>query len=270
MPSHSPDTSIATPEALSEWAAFAGELADAARSISPRYFRTAVPQEVKSDATPVSLADRETEAALRALIKSRYPAHGIYGEEMGTENASARLRWVIDPIDGTRPFLAGIPTYVTLIALALDDVPLIGVIDQPVLKERWLGVHGRLTIFPEAPIPESDRPGELSKAMLGTSDPTLFTEEAGQAYRRLRNACAHQVAGGDGYLYGRVASGGLHIVCEYGLKAHDFAALAPVLAGAGGIITDWQGNPLTLHSAGDVLASATRHLHTQALAALKA
>lgn len=265
-----PDAAIATPEAIAEWSLFAGELADSARKTTTRYFRTLVPQEVKSDATPVTLADRETEAALRDLIKSRYPEHGIYGEEFGLENPSARLRWVIDPIDGTRPFLAGIPTYVTLISLTLDGVPIIGVIDQPVVKERWLGAYGQPTIHPEPALPSHTLPRTLEQAMIGTSDPTLFSAEASTAYQRLRAACSHQICGGDGYLYGRLASGALHVVCEFGLKAHDFAALIPVIENAGGVITDWQGKPLTIDSAGDVLASASADLHAQALAALNA
>lgn len=256
-----------TADSLTEWAVFAAELADAARLVTSRYFRTAVPQEVKGDATPVTLADKETEERLRKLIRARYPDHGILGEEAGQENAAADLCWVIDPIDGTRAFIVGIPTFVTLIALCYQGVPIIGIIDQPIFKERWLGIQGRETVWSGSTASNSSPqvPEELSAAIIGTSDPTLFPDDASIAYKNLRAACAHQICGGDGYLYGRLASGAPHLVCEYGLKAHDFSALVPVIQGAGGIITDWQGNPLTLQSKGDVIAAASAELHQKAL-----
>lgn len=253
---------------LTEWSQFACELVEAARSITTRHFRTSVPQEVKTDATPVTLADQETETVLREMIREYYPGHGILGEESGSENRESEFCWVIDPIDGTRPFLAGIPTYVTLVALCHRNAPLIGVIDQPVLKERWLGVKGKETVWTGDYTPatqKTDIPQALSKCLIGTSDPTLFNAETVDKYRALRNACAHQICGGDGYLYGRLASGALHVVCEYGLKAHDFAALVPVIEGASGIITDWSGKALTLDSKGDVVAAANKELHIQAL-----
>lgn len=260
-----------TPEQITEWSQFAAELAEAARSITTRHFRTPVPQEVKADATPVTLADQETETVLREMIREYYPQHGVLGEEGGQENAAAELQWVIDPIDGTRPFLAGIPTFVTLIALCHRGVPIIGVIDQPVLKERWIGVKGQKTLY-AGPMPQHayETPRSLRDCMIGTSDTTLFPEKEGKAYRRLREACAHQVCGGDGYLYGRLAAGGPQLVCEFGLKAHDFCALIPVIEGAGGRVTDWQGNLLTLTSKGDVIAAASPELHAQAVAILSA
>lgn len=260
-----------SPSSLAEWGVFAAELADAARAVTTRYFRTAVPQEVKGDATPVTLADKETEETIRALIRARYPEHGILGEEAGQENAEADLCWVIDPIDGTRPFIVGIPTFVTLIALCHKGIPIIGVIDQPIIGERWVGIHGQKTVWTGSTASNISpaSPEELSSAIIGTSDPTLFSESAAKAYRNLRSACAHQICGGDGYLYGRLASGAPHLVVEFGLKAHDFSALVPVIQGAGGVITDWQGNPLTIASKGDVLAAISPQMHQKALKKLQ-
>lgn len=256
---------------LGEWQAFAQELATAARDITRRYFRTSVPRELKADDSPVTLADQETERVLREMIREYYPAHGIQGEEWGTENAEAPIRWVIDPIDGTKAFLAGIPTFVTLVALCYEGIPLSGVIDQPVLEERWVGVCGSPTLFNGKPLTrQQEHIADLSQAMVGTTDPALFPADASVRYRNLKAACSHQICGGDGYIYGRLCSGIPHIVCEHGLKAHDFAALRPVIEGAGGMVTDWQGKPLTLSSAGDVLAASSPALHKAALTSLKA
>lgn len=252
--------------ALDEWQAFALELTTAARSITTGYFRTAVPRELKADDSPVTLADQETERVLREMIREYYPDHGIQGEEWGIENAEAELRWVIDPIDGTKAFLAGIPSFVTLVALCYRNAPLIGIIDQPILKETWCGVTGRDTLFNGAPVTrQQDGVDTLAHAMVGTTDPALFPAPAAAGYRRLQSACSQQICGGDGYIYGRLCSGIPHIVCEHGLKPHDFSALCPVIQGAGGVITDWQGAPLTLDSAGDVLAATNPTLHQAAL-----
>lgn len=252
-----------------EWLAFANELAVVARSVTTRYFRTAVPSELKADDSPVTLADQETEHVLREMIREYYPDHGIYGEEWGLENETAPLRWVIDPIDGTKAFLAGIPTFVTLIALCYDGVPLLGIIDQPVLDERWVGIQGRPTLFNGEPVKRVQNTiTQLSHALIGTTDPALFSADAIPRYAQLRAVCGNQICGGDGYIYGRLCSGIPHLVCEHGLKPHDFAALRPVLEGAGAAISDWQGEPLTLASKGDVIAACNPTLHKLALTRL--
>lgn len=255
--------------ALPDWLAFANHLADEARLISLHYFRNdSINTELKGDATPVTVADREIERTLRNLIGETYPEHGICGEEFCPENTNADLQWVIDPIDGTRPFMAGIPTFVTLISLAWQGRPILGLIDQPLLKERWLGATGQATLYNSSPVQVA--PVEsLQQAMLGTTNPGLFADGVRNAFENLQNRSAHSVCGGDGYLYARLASGGLQLVCEAGLKKHDFAALVPVIEGAGGVVTDWQGKPVTLESDGFLLASASEELHQKALAALR-
>ncbi|MCH2547642.1 MAG: inositol monophosphatase family protein [Alphaproteobacteria bacterium] len=252
------------------WQRFANHLADTARPITTQYFRSSVTTHIKADASPVTCADKETETAIRELIRQHYPEHGIYGEEWGIENPDAPLRWVIDPIDGTKAFIAGIPSFVTLIALCYEDTPILGLIDQPVSNERWLGMAGCATTYNNRTIACLNNSVEdLPLALLGTTDPFLFTEDKAQQYRRLHAACANQICGGDGYLYARLCSGSPQIICESGLKPHDFAALRPVIEGSGGIITDWQGNPLTLQSNGDILASNNAALHQAALSALR-
>lgn len=258
-------------DALDEWRAFAEEMADLARTVTTAYFRTDVPSKIKADDSPVTLADQEAERVLREMIREYYPEHGIYGEEWGLENEAAELRWVIDPIDGTKAFLAGIPTFVTLIALCWRGSPVLSVIDQPILQERWVGCNGMASTFNNQPISRLQAaPHTLEHAVIGTTDPSLFAPDASKAYARLRVACGNQICGGDGYIYGRLCSGIPHLVCEFGLKPHDFAALVPVITGAGGKVTDWQGTALTLDSAGDVLAATTPELHALALTALKA
>lgn len=254
---------------LKEYQQFGLELVQAAREITRHYFRSPVPQELKSDESPVTLADQETERVIREMIREYYPQHGIQGEEWGIENPEAEWRWVIDPIDGTKAFLAGMPTFVTLIALCHKGIPVLGIIDQPITSETWVGVHGETTLFKGQPISRvQDAPADLTLAMIGTTDPALFPDTARERYAALRNQCAMQICGGDGYIYGRLCSGIPHLVCEHGLKPHDFAALRPVIEGAGGVITDWNGQRLTLDSAGDVIAATSPTLHQLALSAL--
>jgi inositol-phosphate phosphatase/L-galactose 1-phosphate phosphatase/histidinol-phosphatase len=176
---------------------------------------------------------------------------------------------VIDPIDGTRAFIAGYPTFTTLIALAHNGVPLLGVIDQAILHERWTGVNGRGThcngkeIFARGT-------KTLDKAVVATtSAPYHFSEREVAAFNWVKDNCAHVVQGGDAYGYGMLASGHIDLFIDSGFKPYDFCALKPVIEGAGGIITDWEGNPLTIHSEGHIIAAATRELHKQAIAVLQ-
>lgn len=257
-------------ELVPEWSAFANHLADAARNITLSYFRKQIPTKMKSDATPVTRADRETEETLRRMITARFPDHGIWGEEYGMERESASLRWVIDPIDGTRAFIAGVPTFVTLISLIADGYPILGIIDQPCRQERWSGTIRQQTTMNQMELPSCRvlAPATLHEATLATTGESLFSPDNISKFQALHAACGEFREGGDGYLYGHLASGMPHIVCESGLKPHDFCALVPVVHGAGGIITDWQGNALHYDSSGDVLATASPELHEQALAIL--
>jgi inositol-phosphate phosphatase/L-galactose 1-phosphate phosphatase/histidinol-phosphatase len=242
--------------------AFAHELADAARAVALRYWRMPLAADTKADASPVTQADREIEATLRRLIAARHPQHGILGEEEAHTNPQAPWQWVIDPIDGTRAFMAGIPTFTTLISLCEHGRPVMGLIDQPVLRERWAACDGM-------PAASSKNTGkQLANALLVTTSTPYFSPTERQAYDTLSHACGHSLLGGDAYLYAMLAEGRVDVVLDAGLKPYDFCALAPVIAQSGGIITDWQGKPLSLQSSGQVLAAASPALHAEALALL--
>lgn len=234
--------------------ALAQALADAAGAVIRPYFRGAFGLESKSDASPVTLADREAEAAMRKLIRAERPMDGIIGEEEAEHIGTSGRQWVLDPIDGTRAFIAGRPLFGTLIALLDGGWPVIGVIDQPILRERWVGVIGRPTQFNGAPA-TTRACRTLDQALLATTSPALFTDDGLHAFEHLDGAVRSTILGGDCYNYGAVASGWLDIVVEEGLKLHDFAALVPVVEGAGGRMCDWAGEPLHAQSAGQVIAA---------------
>ncbi|QNQ09178.1 histidinol-phosphatase [Sphingomonas alpina] len=234
--------------------AFADRLADAAGAAIRPYFREPHGLEAKDDASPVTLADRAAERAMRELIEQAYPDDAIIGEEYGVREGSSGRAWVLDPIDGTRAFISGRPIFGTLIALVADGWPVLGVLDQPILKERWIGVVGRPTLFNGAPA-KTRRCPDLAKALLATTSPALFDDGQLHAFEHLEAGVMSTVLGGDCYNYGGVASGWLDVVVEAGLKLHDFAALVPIVEGAGGRMCDWSGDPLTADSIGEVIAA---------------
>ena len=234
--------------------ALAARLADVAgAAIRPR-FRQQVDVEMKLDDSPVTIADREAEQAMRAVLAAEAPRDGIAGEEFGTTAGDTGRQWVLDPIDGTRSFIAGRPIFGTLIALVIDGWPAIGIIDQPILNERWIGAIGRPTLFNGKPA-TTRACRELSHALLATTSPALFGDSELHAFEHLDGAVRSTVLGGDCYNYACLASGHLDIVVETGLKLHDFAALVPVVEGAGGRMCDWEGDPLTASSKGEVIAA---------------
>ncbi|MDE3061180.1 MAG: histidinol-phosphatase [Pseudomonadota bacterium] len=280
---------------MDEFLSLANRLADAAGEVSRRYWRSPLPVDAKADQSPVTIADREAEQAMRALIEQALPDHGIVGEEFGNARPESPYQWVLDPIDGTRAFIAGYPTFTTLIALAKDGVPILGIVDQPITKERWVGVSGKPTTYchpresgdpsllaeqgqktvsgADAPLMDSRLRGndkKLSQAVIATtSAPYYFNPAEAAAFDHIRKACVHTVIGGDGYGYAMVASGHIDLFIDSGLKPYDFCAHVPVIEGAGGVITDWNGRPLTLRSDGRVMAAGNKKLHQEALAILQ-
>jgi inositol-phosphate phosphatase/L-galactose 1-phosphate phosphatase/histidinol-phosphatase len=243
-------------------------MADASGPILRRYFRSDLLIETKDDSTPVSAADREVEAAIRAIIADRFPGHGIIGEEYGNTNADARHVWVLDPLDGTASFVTGKPLWGTLIALAVQGSPMLGIIDQPVLAERWVGAAGRATTLNGKPA--RVRPCEhIERAWTYATTPAMFQGANLDAWTRLTGRVRQTVYGADCYAYGLLASGFIDLVVEARLKPYDYCALVPVIEGAGGIVTDWEGKPLTTRSDGRVVAAGDARVHRAALAALK-
>ncbi len=235
--------------------ALASALADAAGAAIRPYFRGAFGLEDKDDASPVTLADRAAEEAMRRIIERESPRDGIIGEEFGAERADASRVWVLDPIDGTTSFVAGRAIFGTLIALLQDGWPVLGIIDQPITGERWIGAVGQKTLFNDQPA-QTRRCRALDDAVLGTTSPHLFSEHQADHFLSLAGKVARRriVYGGDCYNYGLVASGHIDLVVEAGLKLHDFAALVRIIEGAGGTMCDWYGHPLNADSSGEVIA----------------
>ena len=253
---------VATPVSA-DFVALANSLADAARPIAARYFRTPVTVDDKSDLSPVTIADREAETAMRALLKKHVPAHGVFGEEHGAERTDAEYVWVLDPIDGTKAFITGLPIFGTLIALLHRGVPVLGIIDQPILKERWLGAAGRPSTLNGQPI-KVRTCASLDKAYMYSTAPQMFGGALAQRHEALAGKVKLFRWGGDCYAYGLLASGHVDLVVEHDLKLYDFAALAPVIKGAGGLITDWRGKELDMRSDGSVLAAGDPAVHRAA------
>lgn len=242
----------------------AQELAQASSDVIRGYYRSGLAIDDKTDASPVTQADREAEQVMRQLIAERRPLDGIIGEEFGRENEDAEWTWVLDPVDGTKAFITGRPLFVTLIGLLHFGKPVLGVINQPITGDCWLGVVGEGTTLNGKPAHVSQII-DLGRARIGSTGPQYYTADGLAAFNDLAAQCRFAVWGGDGYQFGLLASGGMDIAVESGIKLHDFAALAPVVLGAGGIMTDWQGQPLDKGSGGDVIAAATPQLHDAAL-----
>ena len=259
------------PTAAETYRDFAHELADAAGAEIRPWFRRSFDVDAKADGSPVTIADRSAESAIRDLISARFPDHGMIGEEWGTERDGAEWVWVIDPIDGTGAFVAGLPTFGTLIALLRSGVPVLGVLDQPISGERWIG-----TTFPGLPaetrfgvhIVHSSSTTELRESVGYATTPDMFTGEERTAWERLSGSLRRARYGIDCYAYGLLALGCVDLVAEASLRAWDYLALPPIIAGAGGVMTDWSGAPLRLGSGSRVVAAATTELHRAALECL--
>ena len=242
-------------------------LADAAGEVIRPYFRKPLAIRDKPDLTPVTAADRAAEAAMRALIEARFPDHGIVGEEFGRVRVEAEFVWTLDPIDGTKSFISGVPLFGTLIALTLDGRSILGVIDQPILRERWIGAVGRPTTLNGAAIRCRACP-TLTAATLFATTPDMFKGEDAACFARVSAAAKLTRFGADCYAYGLVATGFVDLVLEASLKPYDFCAMVPIVEGAGGVATDWRGGSLHLASDGRILVAGDRRLHGAALALL--
>ena len=253
-------------------------LADVSGAIALKHFRTNIAIDAKSDASPVTIADRDAETAMREFIRGTFPAHGIIGEEHGREQDSAEYLWILDPIDGTKSFVNGVPLFGTLIGLWRKDAggvsrPWLGCINHPALGERWLGGHDLPTTLNGKPV-KARACASLADATLYLTAPDYFTTPERQSFQALERSVQQRRYGGtDCYHYGMVASGWTDIACEAGLKLHDYAAIVPVLKGAGAAITDWAGADLTLESEktvnGRVLASGDARVHEAAVKILR-
>ncbi|CAM2157784.1 inositol-phosphate phosphatase / L-galactose 1-phosphate phosphatase / histidinol-phosphatase [Paraburkholderia tropica] len=224
------------------------------------YFKQPINVTQKADASPVTIADIEIEALFRKRITQAYPSHGILGEEQASVNLSAELCWVIDPIDGTKSFISGMPLWGTLVALLKDSQPLFGIVDVPALGERYVSIHGGSTERNGESIRTSNCE-ELRDCNMFATSPDMFSAAEFQIFDSLSRRARFRRFGGDCYSYAMLAAGKIDAVIEAGLKPYDYLPVAPIVAGAGGVMTDWLGKPLTPESDGRVIAAATPALH---------
>ena len=248
---------------------FANRLADAAGAVILPYFRRPLSVTDKGAAglfDPVTEADRKAEEAIRELIRSTYPQDGIVGEEFGEHQGSSGYRWIIDPIDGTRAFIAGQPLWGTLIALERGQQPVAGILDQPFLRERFIGLEGRAELRSGGVItPLKTRAcPQLSDAVICTTHPIAhFDEPERQIYFGVEQGARMSRYGGDCYAYALLAMGFVDIVMETRLAYWDVAAILPIVQAAGGVLTDWQGNPW--RGGASVLAAGDARVHAEVL-----
>ncbi len=245
--------------------------ADAARPVTLRYFRgTDLSTENKADGhfDPVTRADREAEQAIRAVLRDIRPNDSVLGEEFGPTTGTSGLTWVLDPIDGTRGYISGTPTWGTLISVRNASGPLLGIIDQPYTGERFVGGFGRAELHRNgstSPIRVRPAP-RLGDAILFTTFPEVGTKDEGAAFGSLAGKVRLTRYGIDCYAYALLASGNIDLVVEAGLQAYDVQAPIAVIEAAGGIVTDWRGRPA--HDGGRILAAASADLHAEALRVL--
>jgi histidinol phosphatase-like enzyme (inositol monophosphatase family) len=255
-------------DALPELVKFANTVADAARRTSLRYFRAELELHIKEDGSPVTVADRETERVIRDLLARSYPQHGVFGEEHGWTPTDCPYTWIVDPIDGTKSYLAGAPTYGMLLALLYDGEPVLGIVDIPALDERWCGVVGQATIMNGRPVKTRDCRA-VEQAVLTVISPDRIESGDRPAVDELSRMARVRRYSSDGYAHPLLASGYVDMVVTGGQEPFDYLAVVPVVEGAGGRITDWGGEPLRLDSDGRILVTATPELHREALNVLQ-
>ncbi len=248
-----------------DFVAHANRFADISRAIIHKEIYQPREVTIKSNFSPVTPVDQKVERALRTAVETTFPEHGIVGEEYDSCNADSEYVWVLDPIDGTMAFIAGLPTFSTLIALTWRGSPILGIMDSPVTRERWVGVDGTGTTLNGETI-QSRACNTLGVAFAHTSSPLYFeTDSDVAAYDRIRNAVQFLIFGGGCHAFGRVAHGYVDVCFETAHDIHDYLALVPIITNAGGVISDWQGRPLTLSSGTRFLACGDREVHRQAV-----
>ena len=275
LPFRNPNPAKLSDDALTELVGFAHLLADASRQVITPLFRSGLSMEGKDGKgyfDPVTEADKAAERSIRKLINEHYPDHSIYGEEFGFEQGKSALTWTLDPIDGTRPFVLGLPSWGTLIALHDGEKPILGVLDQPFLRERFIGVPqiGHAKYHSEAGTRDlTTRPcPDLAQASLSSTHPNMFEREpAKSAYAELASKIRLHAFGGDCYGFAIITLGTHDLVVETQLQPYDIQAIIPLIEAAGGIVTAWDGGPADL--GGTVIAAGSQDVHGQALEILK-
>jgi inositol-phosphate phosphatase/L-galactose 1-phosphate phosphatase/histidinol-phosphatase len=239
---------------------------DSASKICMQHFRSQVPFDIKQDHSPVTIADKAAEQALRDILAERFPEHAIYGEEQG-HSAGDGGTWVIDPIDGTKSFLLGNPLFGCLVGFVKDNEVQAGGLAMPALNEIWIADRTGPTLL-NGQTCRVSQCRQLKQANILTSSPDFFNAKELKQFDQLCEHTRYRRYGGDCYTYAMLAGGWVDLVVESGLFPFDYLPLVPIVEQAGGVISDWQGNALTLSSGSQVIASATPELHEAALASL--
>lgn len=256
-----------------DFAAFVEELGTLSGTAIMPFFRSSLAATDKSHGglyDPVTEADRAAEAVMRKRIKDMFPSHGIVGEEFGSENPDAEFVWVLDPIDGTKAFISGLPVWGTLIGLTRNGAPAYGMMHQPFTREKFFGDGKKASL--RAPngerILKTRACASLKDATLSCTSPTMFNERELNAFKRVENAARLTRYGFDCYAYCMVAAGFMDVVIEANLKPYDVVALIPIIEGAGGIITTWEGKPAS--HGGAIIAAGDKRAHQEAMELLNA
>ena len=255
-------------ETLLAFVSMANDMADGARKIAQQYFRKDSRKWTKPDSTPVTEADLKIEQYIRNLVSIHYPDHGFIGEEDGTTNNHSQFRWCVDPIDGTKSFVYGVPTFGTLISLTYESVPIVGVIEHPALNERWCGATGIETTT-QGEKCRCNNHVALEESVVYATSIDMFSSEELVHFNNVTSLAKRRQFGVDCYAYSLLASGHIDVVMEADMKPFDMMALVPVIEGAGGIVSDWAGKSLSLNSGTQILAAANKHLHQQCIDAIE-
>ncbi|NOD76800.1 inositol monophosphatase family protein [Ruegeria sp. HKCCD4332] len=240
------------------------QMADIASSSAMRFFRGSLGVEFKLDESPVTQADKGVEAEVRSYLNQHFPEHGVFGEEHGQEAGDGRHMWVIDPIDGTRSFLSGHPLFGFLLAHLVDGQPQLGLVGMPALNEVYVGVIGEGAALNGEPIRASQQK-RLDQSILYVNEGDKIHRDHLDLFNRLMQAGQTRRFAYDCYPHALLAAGHVDAVVDYDLQPYDYLAVAPLVAAAGGVMTDWQGRALTLESDGAVVSAATPDLHADLL-----
>ncbi|MCP4487442.1 MAG: inositol monophosphatase family protein [Gammaproteobacteria bacterium] len=243
------------------------EITEKASQIPKKYFRTEFDIEHKRDKSPVTIADQEAEQFIREALKARFPRHAIFGEEFGREAHSSEYEWIIDPIDGTRSFVSGMPLYGMLLALLQNQQPQLGIVRMPELNEVYVG-NGKTATLNHSQLLQCSKVIALENAIVYINEGEKINQQNHALFTRLCTSGRVMRLGYDCYPHALLAAGQVDLVIDYDLKPYDYFSLIPLIEGAGGLITDWQGQSLTMQSHGDVVSAATPELQQQALAVL--
>jgi inositol-phosphate phosphatase/L-galactose 1-phosphate phosphatase/histidinol-phosphatase len=240
----------------------ANKCADASGKIIKKYFRKKIKINLKKDNTPFTKADIEAEKIIRELILKQEPNCGFVGEETGTINMNREYCWVVDPLDGTKSFITGKPTFGTLIGLLKNNKPVLGILNQPILNERWVGIAGVETKYNNKKV-RVRKCKSIKGAKMYATSPMMFQGRNKKIYKNVRAKIGECLFGADCYSHGLMSLGFVDVILEANLKPWDYIASASIISGAGGKITDWNDNDLNLQSDGRILATGDSNIHKQ-------